>query len=138
MNPMQPGAPFPHKHANVYAAPGGAWPGQQMPYPCARCGSAGADYFPPGAAPMHRPCAGLGPDVLPWPWLILAYSLAVVPYLGCTFIGALLVSSPYYVWRAKYPLRAKNYNRHVWIAFGVGCLIWGGWLVVSALLSSKK
>jgi len=131
---MQPGAPFPPNQPNMYAASAAAWPAQ-MGYPCARCGAPGADYFASGAAPMHRACAGLGPDVLPWPWLILAYSVAV-PF-GCTFIGALMASIPYYLWRAKYPLRAKTYNRHVWIAFGISCLIWGG-LVLNGMLASKK
>jgi hypothetical protein len=93
-------------------------------YPCARCGQPGADYFPAGLPPTHRTCAGLGPDTLPWPWLLLAYSI-VVP-CGCTLIGALVGSIPYYVWRSSYPIRARTYNRHVWIAFAISCVLWIG------------
>jgi|GEM_PF-2994396 len=84
---------------------------------------------------MHRPCAGLGPDVLPWPWLILAYGVAVP--LGCSFLGAVMASIPYYVWRAKYPQRAKQYNRHVWIAFAISCLLYGG-LMLNGILAGKR
>jgi hypothetical protein len=118
----------------MYAPPAAQpWPAQGS-YPCARCGGAGADYFASGQPPLHRACAGLGPDTLAWPWLILAYSITV-PF-GCTFVGALLASIPYYLWRGKYPARAKRYNRHVWIAFGVSCLVWGG-LVLRGVLASK-
>ena len=71
---------------NPYAAPGTYAPAAAATYPCARCGQYGADYFPAGQLPMHRTCAGLGPDTLAWPWLFLAYSV-VVPF-GCTLIGA--------------------------------------------------
>jgi hypothetical protein len=39
--------------------------------------------------------------------------------MGCTFVGALLVSLPYYLWRRKYPNRARRYMRHVWYAFAI-------------------
>jgi hypothetical protein len=90
-------------------------------YACGRCGQQGADHFARGKAPMHRQCAGLGPDTLPWPWLLLAYGVAGT--IGWTLIGALLASLPYYLWRSEYPQRAKRYNRHVWIAFGISCLL---------------
>jgi hypothetical protein len=110
---------------NPYASPGsyGAGP-PPAGYPCARCGQYGADYFPAGQPPVHRTCAGLGPDTLEWPWILLAYAL-VVP-LGCTLLGALLASIPYYIWRGQYPERARAYNRHVWIAFGISCVLWLG------------
>ena len=116
---------------NMYAPPG--QPSYaQAGYPCVRCGHPGADHFVRPSGPMHRPCAGLGPDVLAWPWLLLAYSV-VVPF-GCTIFGALLASLPYYVWKTNYPLRAKTYNRHVWIGFGISCLLWLGWGALSAVL----
>jgi hypothetical protein len=111
-------------------APSGVATGSVSPYPCAACGRYGADYFPAGTGGLHRVCAGLGPDVLAWPWLLLAYSL-VVPF-GCTMIGAALASIPYYLWRGQYPNRAKAYNRHVWIAFAICCVVWFG-LFVSGL-----
>jgi hypothetical protein len=92
-------------------------------YSCVSCGRPGADHFPPGAAPLHRACAGLGPDMLPWPWLIYAYGI-VVPF-GCTLFGALVATIPYYVWRKDYPLRAKAFNRHVWFGFAGSVLFWG-------------
>jgi len=104
-------------------------------YPCGGCGRPGADYFPRGTAPMHRACANLGPDVLPWPWLLLAYGV-VLPF-GCTFIGALLASIPYYVWRNEYPLKAKAYNRHVWIAFACSAALWLSLGALSSLLARK-
>jgi hypothetical protein len=109
---------------NPYAPPTAYGMAPGTTYPCARCGQYGADYFPAGQPPMHRACAALGPDTLAWPWLLLAYSV-VVP-LGCTFVGAVLASIPYYVWRGKYPQRARTYNRHVWIGFALSCVLWGG------------
>jgi hypothetical protein len=32
----------------------------------------------------------------------------------------------------NYPLRARRYNRHVWIAFGISCLLWIGMFALSA------
>jgi hypothetical protein len=100
-------------------------------YPCAMCGRYGADYFQPGAPPMHRICAGVGPDELAWPWLLLAYAV-VIPF-GCTFVGAGLASIPYYVWRGKYPHKAKTYNRHVWIAFAISCVLWLGFMALGTI-----
>jgi hypothetical protein len=118
--------------SNPYAAPQAYGPPEPgVMYPCSSCGRPGADYFPAGRPPLHRACAGLGPDVLAWPWLLLAYSI-VIPF-GCTLIGALLASIPYYIWRASYPVRAKTYNRHVWIAFMLSCLLWGGVYALGAL-----
>jgi hypothetical protein len=85
---------------------------------------------------MHRPCAGLGPDVLDWPWLLLAYSV-VVP-IGCTLVGAVIASIPYYIWRRDYPVRARTYNLHVWIAFGLSCLMWVGLFALMAVFSPKR
>lgn len=100
---------------------------------CASCGRPGADHFPPGAAPVHRACAGLGPDELAWPWLLLAYGVAV-PF-GCTLVGAVLASIPYYLWRKDYPRRAKRYNMHVWIAFAGGFVLW---VLVVALVGTNN
>ena len=83
--------------------------------------------------PQHRPCAGLGPDELAWPWLLLAYGMTI-PF-GCTFLGAVVASIPYYVWKTNYPNKAKRYNRHVWIGFGLSCLLWIGFGALSAMLS---
>lgn len=85
---------------------------------------------------MHRACAGLDPDELAWPWLILAYGVAA-PF-GCTIFGALLASIPYYAWRSKYPLRAKAYNRHVWFAFGISCVLWLLLLMLTRGASSHR
>jgi hypothetical protein len=104
-------------------------------YICVSCGHAGADHFPPGAAPLHRACAGLGPDVLPWPWLIYAYAI-VIPF-GCTLFGALIATIPYYVWRKDYPLRAKTFNRHVWFGFAGSVLFWLGIGALGAIASAK-
>ena len=67
--------------------------------------------------PVHRARAGLGPDTLGTGWIVLAY-LVTIP-LGCSFIGALVASIPYPVWKADYPNKARAYNRHVWIAFAI-------------------
>lgn len=103
-------------------------------YVCASCGRAGPDHFPSGGQPLHRACAGLGPDVLAWQWLLLAYGVAG-PF-GCTLIGAVLASIPYYLWRKDYPKRAKRYNRHVWIAFACGFLFWVLLGVVTGAMSA--
>lgn len=72
--------------------------------------------------PVHRQCAGLGPDTLHWGWIVLAY-LWTIPF-GCSFIGAVLASIPYYTWKRDYPNKARAYNRHVWIAFAISCVVW--------------
>ena len=53
-------------------------------------------------------------------------------------VGALLASIPYYVWRGSYPNRAKTYNRHVWIAFGISCVLWIGLVVVGQLAAHTR
>src|SRR5258706_5781321 len=114
---MQSGNPYPPAPpaANMYAPPGA--PPSQYPgyagYPCARCGGPGADYFSGRNPPLHRACAGLGPDVLDPKWLILAYVVAV-PF-GCTFFGAIFASVPYYGWESNYSHRAQRYTMHAWI-----------------------
>jgi hypothetical protein len=67
--------------------------------------------------PTHRACVGLGPDTLSAGWIAFAYVFTIL--VGWTFLGALLASLPYYQWRRTYPEKAKRYNRHVWIAFGI-------------------
>jgi hypothetical protein len=104
-------------------------------YICVSCGHAGADHFPTGGAPLHRACVGLGPDVLPWPWLIYAYGI-VIPF-GCTLFGALIATIPYYVWKKDYPLRAKTFNRHVWFGFAGSVLFWLGIGALAAIASAK-
>ena len=95
---------------------------------CYRCGAPNPDHFPAGAPPLHRACAGLQPDTLQGHWILLAY-LVTVPF-GCSFIGAMIASVPYYVWKSDYPLRAARYNRHVWIGFAISCVLY---LSLSAL-----
>lgn len=114
---------------------GGPLGGAHAGYPCAKCGKPGADYFVPPSPPAHRACLGLVPDVLSWPWLLVAYSI-VVPF-GCTFIGALLASLPYYVWKGAYPQSAKIYNMHVWIAFAISCCLWLGLFALSTLVMNN-
>ena len=94
-----------------------------------RCGQYGADYFAAGLAPVHRACVGLGPDTFAWPSIL--EHLLIVTQLS--FIGALLASVPYYVWRGQYPMRAKAYNRHVWIAFAISCVMWIGVWALAAV-----
>ena len=89
---------------------------------CSRCGQPGPDHTYPNGMPVHRPCAGLGPDTLHPGWIVLAY-LITIP-LGCSLIGAALASIPYYLWKRDYPNKARAYNRHVWIAFAISCVLW--------------
>lgn len=67
----------------------------------------------------------------PWPWILLVY-LGVVPF-GCTLVGALVFSLPYYAWRKDFPIRARHYNRHVWIAFACGIGLWTSLIGLSFL-----
>jgi hypothetical protein len=128
--PYPPGAPpYAYPYSNMYAPPAAAFP-PPSGYVCARCGGRGADYFAPNA-PFHRACAGLKSDILQWPWIVFAYLIAVP--IGCTFFGAALASIPYYVWRKSYPNKARQYNLHVWIAFGLSCLMWMGFGIIVAL-----
>jgi hypothetical protein len=98
---------------------------------CVSCGRPGADWFPQQAAPLHRACAGLGPDEVPLLWLVALY-LLVVPF-GCC--GALGASVPYYLLRKEYPLRAKAINRHIWFAFA-GSLVFH--VLVALLRAASK
>ncbi|MFO0734490.1 MAG: hypothetical protein U0270_01355 [Labilithrix sp.] len=110
---------YPNGHPNAGYAPATI---------CTRCGRPHADHRIGTAMPVHRACAGLGPDTLGTGWIVLAY-LVTIP-LGCSFIGALVASIPYYVWKADYPNKARAYNRHVWIAFAISCVMWILWMVL--------
>ena len=131
--------PEPYAPQPAYAAPVERGPSrppvQPGAYTCAACGGANADYWPKHGMPLHRHCAGLGPDVLSWPWLLFAYGV-VVPF-GCSLIGAVMASIPYYVWRRHYPERARSYNRHVWFGFGGSILMWMAFGALVALSAPR-
>lgn len=118
----------PFQHFAPSSAPG--------EYACSACGRGGADHFPPGGKPLHRACAGLAPDELAWPWLLFAYGV-VLPF-GCSLVGAIIASIPYYVWRKDYPLRAKAYNRHVWFGFFGSIAFWISLGILTALVAPSK
>ena len=121
-----------------WGQPQGQWGPPQGGPICARCGQPGADLFNGNAPPFHRACNGLGPDganTLTWPWILLAYAVTI-PF-GCTFIGALIASVPYYTWKNTYPLKAKAYNKHVWIGFGLSVVMWIGFGVLSNLRHAR-
>jgi hypothetical protein len=70
---------------------------------------------------------GEGPDpddVLSEGWKVGLYAAALVP-CGSWFV-VLGSSILYYSWRKEFPNKAKAINRHGWIAWLLGLLIWGG------------
>ena len=96
-----------------------------------------APAFSPMAAPVPVPA---NPDDKPleWPLFALIYlGLAVVP-LGCTLLGAVAFSVPYWVWRKDKPKRASQWNRHVWIAFAIGVVWMGTAAVIAGVLEQQR
>jgi hypothetical protein len=108
------------------------------PAPAAR---GAADYFaPPSAAaevpwspPVTTPDRPLGPGLI----ALIYLGLTVFP-LGCTLIGAIAFSIPYYLWRRTEPKRAAQWQRHVWIAFASGIFIWTGFGMILAAVAPRQ
>jgi hypothetical protein len=88
-----------------------------------------ADYFAPPSAAAEAPPPPQDTTLdrpLSRELIALIYlGLTVFPF-GCTLVGALAFSIPYYVWRRTEPKRAAQWQRHVWIAFALGFLLWTG------------
>lgn len=63
-------------------------------------------------------------DVLPGGWKIGLYGAALIPY-GSWFV-VLGSSVLYYAWRKDFPNKAKAINRHGWLAWLFGLVLWGG------------
>jgi hypothetical protein len=62
-------------------------------------------------------------DVLPGGWKIGLYGAALIPY-GSWFV-VIGSSVLYYAWRKESPNKAKAINRHGWLAWLFGSLLWG-------------
>lgn len=103
---------------NQYGNP----PAVQLAQHCMRCGQPSAEVWDPTVPGWRHNVCRNPDDRLSVGWVVLAY-LIVIPF-GCTLIGAIVASIPYYTWRHKFPNRARAYNRHVWIGFAVSCALW--------------
>lgn len=66
-----------------------------------------------------------GDDKLAGGWLIAIWLSVIVPYIGSWAI-VILSSIMYYSWKNEYPNKAKSINRHGWLAFIAGNLLWWG------------
>lgn len=62
-------------------------------------------------------------DVLSGGWKVGLYGAALIPY-GSWFV-VLGSSVLYYAWRKEHPNKAKSINRHGWLAWLFGSLLWG-------------
>lgn len=99
---------------------------------CARCGAAvegQAIQTPMGW--MHPQCAGAPlaamprvDDKLSDGWKIALYGAALFIPCGMWFV-VLGSSVAYYSWRKDFPNKAAEINKHGWLAWLLGMLIWG-------------
>jgi hypothetical protein len=64
-------------------------------------------------------------DVLSRGWKVAMYGAALVPYFGSWFV-VLGSSILFYVWRKEHPNKANSVNRHGWLAWLLGIVVWGG------------
>ncbi len=64
-------------------------------------------------------------DVLSRGWKVGLYGAALVPYIGSWFV-VLGSSILFYVWRKEHPNKANSVNRHGWLAWLMGLVVWGG------------
>jgi len=62
-------------------------------------------------------------DKLEGLWIAIIWASLALPLLG-SWIIVLLSSIMYYVWRKDYPKKARSINRHGWMAWLLGQLIW--------------
>ncbi len=89
---------------------------------------------------MHAQCAGapiggaiaLAPsqaDVLSDGWKIALYAAALIPY-GSWFV-VIGSSVLYYAWRKEFPNKAAQINKHGWLAWLLGLVLWGAiWFLI--------
>ncbi len=113
----------------------------------------GAPSHPFGGAPSHpfggipvAPNPSLAPSGYPGQWMsqdkpleawliaVIYLGLTVLP-LGCSLVGAIAYSVPYFVWRKEKPNRARQWNMHVWIAFASGFALWVGGAMVFGMVT---
>jgi hypothetical protein len=64
-------------------------------------------------------------DVLSPGWLWGLWAAILVPFAG-PWVIVILSSVMYYVWKNDYPNRAKTINRHGWLAWLAGNVLWFG------------
>jgi len=63
-------------------------------------------------------------------WKAIIWGSLLVPVIG-SWIIVIMSSVMYYAWRKEYPKKARSINRHGWMAWGVGLLIWCPvWIIV--------
>lgn len=67
-------------------------------------------------------------DRLDRAWVILLYGAALIPF--GSWLIVILSSVLFYAWRKDSPKKAQSMNRHGWLAFAFGNLLWGAlWLL---------
>lgn len=92
---------------------------------CPECGNAvstAAAACPKCGLPFAS-SSGTGTDVLEGYWYAIIWCSLLIPLLGAWVI--IVVSSiKYYAWRKEFPNKAKTINRHGWLAWLAGNIIW--------------
>jgi mannose/fructose/N-acetylgalactosamine-specific phosphotransferase system component IIC len=69
-------------------------------------------------------------DKLSEGWKIALYAAALIPY-GSWFV-VLGSSILYYAWRKETPNKAAQINKHGWLAWLLGMVLWGAiWFLIS-------
>jgi len=66
---------------------------------------------------------GVDPDELNGGWKIGLYGAALIPY-GSWFV-VLGSSILFYAWRKEFPNKAAQINKHGWLAWLMGLVLWG-------------
>jgi hypothetical protein len=66
---------------------------------------------------------GVEPDALSPGWKLAIYLAILVPVVG-SWIIVIVSSVMYYHWRSTFPNRAKDINKHGWLAWLAGNVLW--------------
>jgi len=64
-----------------------------------------------------------GQDELGGAWVAVIWLSLLIPFLG-QWVIVILSSAMYYHWKKTYPQKAKSINRHGWLAFFAGHIVW--------------
>jgi hypothetical protein len=64
-------------------------------------------------------------------WMAMIWATVLVPFAG-PWVAVAVSSAAYYWWRADYPRKAAAVNRHGWLAWLAGNVLWLGLLWVAS------
>jgi len=84
---------------------------------CSKCGTALS------TQKLIEESSTLSEDKLERHWYWIIWGSLIVPYIGIWII-IILSSVMYYRWKKTYPKKAKAINKHGWLAWLTGNIVW--------------